>query len=51
MVNIKRSEIIRMQNNVLCYAPDEITQFDLFEWEHPDKEWNIIEDVKELDYA
>lgn len=52
MVSITRSEINRMKKNVLPDCETEywgmtLTEFDIFEHNHCDEDWNIIEDVKE----
>lgn len=54
MITIARSEINRMKKNVLPDCETEywgmtLTEFDIFEHEHSNEDWNIIEDVKEDD--
>ena len=52
MVIITRSEINRMKKNVLPDCDTEcwgmtLTEFDIFEHNHCDEDWDIVEDVKE----
>lgn len=52
MITITRSEINRMKKNVLPDCETEywgmtLTEFDIFEHNHSDEDWDIIEDEKE----
>jgi hypothetical protein len=52
MVVISRSEIERMKKNVLPDCDTEywgmtLTEFDIFEHNHSNEDWEIIEDMKE----
>ena len=45
MIFIKRSELNRMANHILD-DETEMTELDLFEYEHCFEDWEVIEDVK-----
>ena len=46
MVSITRSELNAMSENVIDSFTG-MTEMDLFEWNHCNEDWKIIEDVKE----
>ena len=47
MLVIKRSEINRMKKNIID-SETKMTELDYFEWAHSNEDWEIIEDVKEV---